>query len=111
MIKLETNLARRAINLEEFREFMICEMNLTGEELDKLSACPSCPDCGDCWGKTKFLPRSIEKINAKLNQLLEDGKIRKSKMEKTQRFDDPLKAIEFIKELGNPEVIFIAHQK
>lgn len=105
MIKLETNLARQAMKLPEFRDFMVSEMGISEKELRQLSS------CGACWNNTKFLPRSIEKINEYLLMLAKAGKIKKSRMAKTLRFDTPEKAIEYIKEIGNPEVIFITYQK
>lgn len=105
MIKLEINLFRQAIKLPEFQEFMIFEMKITDEELEKLRG------CRNCLKNFSFLERSVEKINAKLNQLLDAGKIKKSRIAETVRFDDPEKAIEYIKQLINPEAIFIAYQK
>lgn len=105
MIKLETNLARQAIKLEEFREFLLFEMKLTGKQLAELTPCPS------CWSNFKT-PGSIKRINEELEGLLGEGKIKKySSFEETIGFQSKKKAHEYIDGLDEFETIYIAVKK
>jgi len=105
MSNLKIDLARQAIKLPEFQEFMICEMKITDEQLTELKG------CRECW--ENFRTRgSIKKINARLEVLLSEKKIKKRKVIKTMRFDDPEKAIEYIRTLGilmDREKICVSH--
>jgi len=105
MMQLKKDLARQAIKLPEFQIFMMSEMKITDEELKKIKG------CGKCWDNFTFTPRSIEKINEQLLALVEAGKIKKRKVIKTMRFDDPEKAIEYIRTLEEVEKFFVSHQE
>jgi len=102
-MKLEINLARQAIKLSEFQEFMISEMRISNEELEKLKA------CGNCWKNFSFTERSIIKINEQLFSLSDIKKIQKINRVKTQRFQTKNEAINYIKSLKIFDVIFISH--
>ena len=105
MTYLKKDLARQAIKIPEFQEFMISKMKITDEELEKIKG------CGRCWDNFTFTPRSIQKINERLLALVEAGKIKKRKVVTTMRFETKQEALEYVESLGDVGTIYVSHQE
>jgi len=108
-VGLNIILARQAIRLPEFQNFLIEEMKLKKEDVEKLGK------CGACWNKLNFQPRSLEKINNYLEFLEAEKKIRKSFFKKKELvrmvFLNKKEAIEFIESSKDVEKIQIILRK
>ena len=103
MIKIHLDIQfKQAIKIPLFQVFMVEEMGLKPEELKKLLG------CGSCLSKLRFLPRSIQKINDKIEWLISDGLLNKIVKTKPMVIVTTAKeAHEWIDELKSFEKIYL----
>lgn len=95
-----------AMQVPMFQYFMTKTVKVSDHELKKLRSCAS------CIGNFKWRPKTIDKINAKLQELLETGviKVIEKKPFRMNNFTCKYQAIDFINNLENPEIIQIRHR-
>ncbi len=96
IIELDINLARQAIKLPKFQEFMTSKMKITDEQLTQLIK-----GCGKCWRKFNT-PGSINKIMKELLVMVDQGLIRqRANRSPAMRCTSREEAVEYIKNLDD----------